>query len=525
MIKIITGRLAATGRVERLLMAWIAGCVGALAVPPFSVIPAFLVPMMMAVWLIDHSRSIRQAAIYGWWLGFGYFVGGLWWLGAAFLVDPEQFAWALPLGVLGLPALLAIFTAIGFGIARSLWDSSGRRILALAFGLGVSEWLRATVLTGFPWNSFGMTLGGTLETAQIASVIGCHGLDFLAVAIFAAPICLFSGRSRGEKIAAPLMAVLVLAGITGFGVLRLSVPPSAHVPDVKLRLMQANMPEDDRFHRSHAAAIMEQYLQLSSKGSYPDQAGMEGITHLIWPETSFPFLLEREPEALAQIATLLGPDVTLLTGAVRAEDSSDGFERLFYNAIQVVDGDGRITARADKVHLVPFGEYLPFSDLLTQWGVRQFVSAPGGFTAASERSVLNIPGLPPISPLICYEAIFSAEILPKDGTRPGVLLNVTNDGWFGNTPGPFQHFAQARLRAIEQGVPLIRSANTGISAIVDGYGRVTGQLSLGETGVLDGYLPVSLPPTVLSKLDSSLPLTIAVFFLGICLYGRFWKLT
>ncbi|MEY3525925.1 MAG: hypothetical protein RI997_34, partial [Pseudomonadota bacterium] len=118
-----------------------------------------------------------------------------------------------------------------------------------------------------------------------------------------------------------------------------------------------------------------------------------------------------------------------------------------------------------------------------------------------------------------------AEILPKDGTRPGVLLNVTNDGWFGNTPGPFQHFAQARLRAIEQGVPLIRSANTGISAIVDGYGRVTGQLSLGETGVLDGYLPVSLPPTVLSKLDSSLPLTIAVLFLGICLYGRFWKLT
>ena len=139
--------------------------------------------------------------------------------------------------------------------------------------------------------------------------------------------------------------------------------------------------------------------------------------------------------------------------------------------------------------------------------------------------MLNIPGLPPISPLICYEAIFPAEVLPKDGTRPGVLLNVTNDGWFGNTPGPAQHFAQARLRAIEQGVPLIRSANTGISAIVDGYGRVIGQLSLGETGVLDGLLPVSLAPTVFSKLDSSLPLTIALLFLGICFYGRFWKLT
>lgn len=525
MFEIIAGRLAATGRIERLMLAWIAGCVGALAMPPFSVMPALLVPMMMAVWLIDQAGSMRQAVGYGWWLGFGYFVGGLWWLGAAFLVDPEQFAWALPLGVLGLPAGLALFTAIGFGLARFLWDGSGRRILALAFGLGVSEWLRATVLTGFPWNSFGMALGGTLETAQIASVIGSHGLDFLAIAIFAAPICLFSGRSRREKIAAPLMALVVLAGIVGFGVVRLSVPPSAHVPDVKLRLMQANMPEDDRFHRSHAAAIMEQYLQLSSKGSYPDQAGMQGITHLIWPETSFPFLLEQEPEALAQIATLLGPGVQLLTGAVRAEDSADGIERLFYNTIQVVDGDGRITARADKVHLVPFGEYLPFSDLLTRWGIRQFVRAPGGFTAAPERLVLTISGLPPISPLICYEAIFPAEILPKDGSRPGVLLNVTNDGWFGNTPGPAQHFAQARLRAIEQGLPLIRSANTGISAIIDGYGRVTGSIPLGETGVLDGFLPVALSPTLFSRNDSSLPLTIAVLFLGICLYGRFWKLT
>lgn len=525
MIENLASRLAATGRIERLLLAWVAGCVGALAMPPFSVMPALLVPMMMAVWLIDHSRSVRQALIYGWWLGFGYFVGGLWWLGAAFLVDPDQFAWALPLGVLGLPALLGIFTATGFALARLLWDDSSRRILALAFGLGVSEWVRATVLTGFPWNSFGMTLGGTLETAQIASVIGGHGLDFLAIAIFAAPICLFCGRSRGERFVAPLMAILVLAGIAGFGVLRLSVPPSAHVPEVKLRLMQANMPEDDRFHRSHAAAIMEHYLQLSSKGSYPDQAGMGGITHLIWPETSFPFLLEQEPEALAQIATLLGPDAMLLTGAVRAETLADGDKRVFYNSIQVVNGDGRITAHADKVHLVPFGEYLPFADLLTQWGIRQFVNAPGGFTAARERLMLNIPGLPPISPLICYEAIFPAEILPQDGGRPGVLLNVTNDGWFGNTPGPVQHFAQARLRAIEQGVPLIRSANTGISAIVDGYGRIIGQLSLGETGVLDGYLPVSLPPTLISKADSSLPLTIAVVFLGICLYGRFWKLT
>lgn len=525
MIGIIAGRLAATGRIERLLLAWVSGGVGALAMPPFSVIPALLLPMMMAVWLIDHSCSIRQAAIYGWWLGFGYFVGGLWWLGAAFLVDPDQFAWALPLGVLGLPALLAIFTAIGFGLARSLWDSSGRRILALAFGLGASEWLRATVLTGFPWNNFGMTLGGTLETAQIASVIGSHGLDFLAIAIFAAPVCLFSGRRRGEKIVAPLMAVLVLAGITGFGVLRLSVPPSAHVPDVKLRLMQANMPEDDRFHRSHAATIMEHYLQLSSKGSYPDPTGMKGITHLIWPETSFPFLLEQEPEALAQIATLLGSDVHLLTGAVRAEDPADGPGRLFYNAIQVVDGDGRITASADKVHLVPFGEYLPFSDLLTQWGLRQFVNAPGGFTAASERSVLTVPGLPPISPLICYEAIFPSEILPNDGSRPGVLLNVTNDGWFGNTPGPFQHFAQARLRAIEQGVPLVRAANTGISAIVDAYGRVIGKIGLGETGTLDGFLPVPIEPTLYSRTDSLSALTIAILLLGICLYGRFWKLT
>jgi apolipoprotein N-acyltransferase len=508
----------------RYLIALGAGAIGALSMPPFGVFPALAVAMTLAVWLLDgaaHGLSriswatTRSAAAIGWWFGFGYFVASLWWLGAAFLVEPDAFAWALPLGVLGLPAGLALFTALGFALARLIWSSGAARVLALAGGLGVSEWLRGVVLTGFPWNEFGMALAQNLYLAQIASVVGLYGLNLLAVAIAAAPATIATGVRPGERWGAPVAALAALAGLAAFGALRLSAGETALVPGVKLRIMQPNLPQDSKFRPENRDEIMRRYLTISDRATSPERSGVVDITHLIWPESAFPFVLARDQTALAQIAALLPPGAQLITGAVRASDPLPGENtRRYFNAIQVIGDDGVVLDSADKVHLVPFGEYLPLSGLLSRLGLRQFVHVPGAFEPGTRLKALQVAGLPIVAPLICYEAIFPDAVIPE-GERPGLLLNVTNDAWFGQTPGPHQHFAQARLRSIEQGLPLVRAANSGISAVIDPYGRIVGLLPLGVDGVLDTGLPSSIHETVYASYGGALALVLFILIVGV----------
>jgi apolipoprotein N-acyltransferase len=486
--------------------------------PPFGLWPVLIISMPLAVWLLDGASGaggrlarLRAAAIVGWCFGFGFFVAGLWWLGAAFLVDADEFAWALPLGVLGLPAGLAFFTAFGFALARLLWVPGPLRVLSFAIGLSVAGWLRGHILTGFPWNEFGMALGGDLRLAQAASLVGLYGLTFLAIVFAAAPATIATEKTAHGRWALPVLALLGMAGLALFGQLRLSGAQEAFVPGVKLRIMQPNLPQDAKFSPENANEIMRHYLTLSDKATSPLSTGVGDVTHLIWPESAFPFILSREPRALAQIATLLPPGTTLITGAARAGTRLPGEARPhFYNAIQVVGDDGTILSSYDKVHLVPFGEYLPLSGLLQSLGLRQFVHVPGGFEPGTARSMLQVRGLPAVAPLICYEAIFPGAVVPA-GPRPGLLLNVTNDAWFGLTPGPYQHFAQSRLRAIEEGLPLVRAANTGISAVVDPYGRLVASLPLGAEGVLDAQLPMTIMATTYARFGD---IPFAGFILG-----------
>ena len=478
--------------------AFLAGAVGALAMAPVDWPWAMLVTVAAAFLLVESAKTPQAALLSGWWLGFGYLLAGLWWLGQAFFVDPD-FIWAAPLGVIGLPAALALFYATGFGVAKMLWRPGVIRLLILTVALSASEALRGTLFTGFPWNSLGMALGSDLVLAQVASLVGLNGLTVLTLAIGAGAALLMFGATSRERIIGGALAFVLASGVFGFGVWRLSTPPSPSQPGVHLRVMQPNMPLDDHFSRAHATDILRHYFELSTQGSYPDAAGVKDITHLIWPETAFPFLIDDEPKARAAIADAFGRHVTVLSGAARGETDPASGQRRYFNAIEVIDPQGHIAGHADKVHLVPFGEYLPFSDLLSAIGLRQFVTAPGGYSAARERRALSAPGLPLIAPLICYEAIFPNEALPDWGLRPSVFLNVTNDAWFGITPGPWQHFAQARLRAIEQGLPLIRAANSGVSAIVDGYGRTIAMLPVGATGVIDGDLPLPLEPPIFAQ--------------------------
>ncbi len=522
---------------RRSIIAFCAGVAGALALAPIHFFPAAAIPMVVSVWLMDglepakrfHAgrfdiSALKQAAWIGWCLGFGYFVASLWWLGAAFLVEAEEFAWALPFGVAGLPAVLGCFTAFGFVLARLFWSDGSVRIIALALGLGISEWLRGILFTGFPWNTFGMALGGNLVLAQVASLVGLHGLTFLSVFIFASPALLMRRGALKDSTSAFVAACGLFVAITLFGTLRLWTAPDEYHPALRLRIMQPNTPQDDKFRPENKEQILAHYIALSARKSTLAPNGLSDITHVIWPESPFPFILSRDPDALSRIAQSLGRS-TLITGSARAETIGSAYpgeirKVSYFNSIQVVTASGVIADTYDKVHLVPFGEYLPFSGLLEKLGLRQFVHIPGGFEPGVTRKLLRVPGLPQAFPLVCYEAIFPESLSTDLRDAAGLIINVTNDGWFGPTFGPYQHLAQARLRSIESGLPFLRAANTGISAIIDPYGRTIDQLALGTEGVLDTRLPVATTPPLAARFPFWAPFSLVILGLALLLVLR-----
>ena len=514
----------------RILIAFLAGAASTLALPPTNIWPVPFVTFPVLVWLVDGAAGTRlggvlAAASAGWWFGFGYFLAGLYWLGHAFLVDAKTFGWLLPFAVTALPAAMAIYTALGLALARAIWTRGAIRILALAVALTLAEWLRGHLFSGFPWNTYGYALISPLWLAQGAALIGIWGLTFLAVAIYASPAALADARTDTTRPwVAPALSGVVIAALAIYGAARLAGTSTNYVEGVHLRIMQPNLQQDDKFNYARKQQVMDRYLALSDRKDGPQSTGLRGITHLIWPESAFPFFLTREPDVLAQISALLPKGTVLITGAIRAPDSRGVVNRA-YNSIYVIGDDGSILSVYDKVHLVPFGEYLPFQDLLERLGLEQLTKVRGGFIPGERRQNQPAPGAPNFLPLVCYEIIFASDAVPHseqpnwlyrhlgryfdwpfvagNGARPGWFLNLTNDGWFGASAGPYQHFQQARVRAIEEGLPLVRAANTGISAVVDPLGRVVASLPLGVEGILDAPLPRPLAPTLYARLGDA----------------------
>ena len=482
---------------RRIALAFGAGAVSALSTAPFGVWPVLFLTFPVLVFLMDglpplSARAVLAALGIGWGFGFGYFLASLWWIGSAFLVEADVFAWLLPFAVVSLPAGLAVFPALGLAAAKLLWSRHPGRICALGAGLGGSEWLRGHVLTGFPWNTFGYALAENLALAQSAALVGLWGLTLAAILIFAAPALLLDPPRRKGRLLWPAVAGLVLVAAFGWGTWRLSAPALPLVEGVRLRIMQPALPQDQKFSYADRQRILDLYLDLSAQPSAVYPRGLADVTLLVWPESAFPFIYEREPWAPARIGATLPPGTILVTGAARYGPPPRGQTSGFYNSIRVIDSSGTVLQSADKVHLVPFGEYLPFQPVMEAIGFEQLTRQRGGFASGDTLRNLAIPGAPKATPLICYEAIFPDAVLPADGERPGFLLNVTNDAWFGLTPGPYQHFLQARLRTIEEGLPMVRAANTGISAVIDPLGRIVAELSLGRKGNLDVGLPTTL---------------------------------
>jgi apolipoprotein N-acyltransferase len=311
------------------------------------------------------------------------------------------------------------------------------------------------------------------------------------------------------------MALLLLMAMGIYGVVRLMLEPTRLVENVKLRIMQPDLQQDVRFNYSAKAEVMQKYLALSDRATGPQSTGVRDATILIWPESAFPFFLKREADAMAQIAELLPKGTVLITGAVRAPDLPPGTRvTRAYNSIYAIDHDGSILSTYDKLHLVPFGEYLPFQDLMEKLGFVQLTKVQGGFIPGDRRRTMALPRAPRVLPLICYEAIFPGDVASRDD-RPGWIVNLTNDGWFGISTGPYQHLQQTRLRAIEEGLPIVRAANTGISAVIDPLGRIIARLDLGIEGVLDSPLPIAIPPTFYARtgdIPAAMLVAVAILF-------------
>lgn len=478
----LTGSIILLTGWRKSLLAFAAGALTVLAQAPFDFPAVAFLTFPILVLLIDGAVAtgsnsffdrLKPALAVGWWFGFGYFLAGLWWVGNALLVEAESYAWALPFAVLGLPVMLAFFYAFACAVARFLWSDGVGRVFALAFGFGLSEWLRSFLFTGFPWNPIGFAAMPVPILMQSVDVVGVSGMNVLAVFVFASPVLLVAGR---RTFAGPALALLLIALQVGFGFWSMSRTGLPELAPVAARIVQPNIDMSEKWEErdKNFRALLELSAQTSAEGG-PQP------TVIIWPETAVPYILSEAPTALAAIGEMLQPGQSLLAGSVRQEGAGESAR--YYNAVLVIDDTGQIVSAVDKVHLVPFGEYMPFKDELSRVGLTQIVAGPTNYEAGSTRHPLEV-GVAKFAPYICYEIIFPS-LMPKADGDVNIVLNVTNDAWFGDTPGPYQHLRQAQLRAIELRKPLLRAANTGISARIDPFGRIVDALALGVRGVID----------------------------------------
>ena len=488
-----------------------AGCT--LTMPPWSMWPLLWVCLPGLLSLVGSTKTKKAAGLVGWTFGLGFFATGFTWITNAFFVDRETFAALAVPAVGGLAAGFALYISV-VAVAVAVFPAAspealprGRMLHAAyraAFFAAVwalVEWWRCWFLTGFPWNPIGSVWVAVLPVLQGASVVGVYGLSFLTVLAAASVMMLV--RSPDRRLSTVVVAVchlpLVLSGIWGAALMSRPVP--GPVPGVMLRLVQPNIAQADKWRPGLRDRHLVDQVRMSVDGA-------DAVTHVLWAETAAPFSLNRAPQALATVATAVPDNGVLLTGAPRI--IGDGADRQAFNSLYAVSNSGEIVATYDKTHLVPFGEYTPLRWLIP---LPQLTGGTG-FAAGPGPQTLTVSGLPPFSPLICYEIIFAGAVTQPE-RRPNWLFNLTNDAWFGMSSGPYQHLAAAQLRAVEEGLPVVRVANTGISAVIDSHGRTITSLGLEQRGFIDSVLPQAPPPTVFARTGNALFLVITLLIAGL----------
>jgi apolipoprotein N-acyltransferase len=482
-----------------------AGLAAGLAHPPFGVLPGLLgYAALLLVLDAPSDRPLRSAFLRGWLTGLGYFAVSVWWVVEAFLVDAAAHGWMAPFALVLLSGGLALFWGLAALLYRWIAPPGFGRVLVFAGSFALLEWIRGHIFTGFPWNLPGETWAAGSAPSQAAAAVGAYGLTWITLAIAAGPALLFDAAGRAARALAGMVVVGALASLYAFGLGRLShaVQPSADAPTV--RIVQAMIDQKEKWRPENLRLIFQTYVGLSQRpAERPPQI-------VIWPEGALPAVIDDllapgSPYGPAFVAAFTEGQ-TLLMGANRVEVEPSGDARYFNSLIALRrEADGlRVTGVYDKHRLVPFGEFLPFGEVATKIGVRSLVHMPEDFTPGPPPASIAPWGVPAVQPLICYEALFpgfTRQAVQRTGIRPAWILNISNDAWFGQTSGPLQHLNLASYRAIEEGLPIVRSTPTGVSAVIDAYGRVLpdARLDLGRLGVIDAPLPPALKPTVYGR--------------------------
>ncbi len=477
------------------------GALAALALPPVHAVPVLLLAVPGLLAMLGAAGTAKRAFLLGFAWGWGFFTAGLYWITHAILTDVANYWWLVPIAVPALALPLAVFVAVPAMLAwrvRAGWP----RVLVFAGAWVLFELLRGWAFTGFPWNLLGTVWAFGALPVQAAAWVGVHGLSLATVIIAATPLL---GRR------AMLGGTAALAGFAVFGLVRLW-PAEAPPRPVGLMIVQGNVAQEVKWREDQRVPILRRYIDATRDAALTALRDLpeDQTLVVIWPETAVPFLVADDPDVRQVIAGALPQRAILLTGTVRAEFGPDRRLQRVFNSLVAIDPAGEVRGVADKNHLVPFGEYMPLSGLLPI----RLVQGGMDFTPGQSLEPIRVGSVPPFGTLICYEVIFPAQVVPRE--RPDWLVNVTNDAWFGISAGPWQHLAAARLRAVEEGLPLARAAQTGISAVFDARGREVARTGLGEAGVLLAPLPAPLAPTPFARLGLMITgiLSVGVFTFG-----------
>lgn len=456
--------------------ALILGLLSTLALPPLYVVPMMLMTLAGGFCLCDHAKNNIQAAAIGYWFGFGFFAAGFYWIGNALLVDMAVFGWLYPLTLIVLGAFFGLFAIVPFMLWR-LWQNPWAKAGAFSASWVVLEWLRSFILTGFPWNMLGSIWTFDPIFIQTASLFGTYGLSFLTLWLAAAlyMIC------QRPKIAGTVLLLSILAAMYGYGYWRVKIYNPA-LSDTIIRLVQPSIPQSIKWSAPMLEKNFHQYIEMSRADNW------ENVDIVVWGETAMPFDLESRDFYRKRIAQAIPPEGYLITGAVRFGGEEDDFRP--YNSMFVIDKQAQILGFYDKQHLVPFGEYIPYRQYLPNW-VRPVTNTIADFAAGKHFTQVELEGIPSFGALICYEIIFPDHVIDRHN-KPSWVVLLTNDGWYGDSSGPYQHLAAAQLRAVEEGLTIVRSANSGVSAVINPVGQITERIDFNQKAIKDVKLPLNL---------------------------------
>jgi len=493
-MKNIEASLKGASVLWRSVLAFVSGAVMALSLPPVGVFAVLWFSFPAVFFLLKTAETRKQGFWLGWLFGFGFFLAGLYWVTFAMFVDLAAWWWFIPVALLAGPGALAFYIAV-FGL--SMFEvfkrfPGGAPVFMFAALWSILDFLRGVLFTGFPWNATGYAWMSSLAVSQNLSWAGVHGLGLITVLCAALPVFYMLDVAKWKKVAMPIVSVLVPLLLWGWGANRLSDVPSIPTEGQLLRVVQAHVPQKEKWDHKKQPEHLKTYFRMSGQPS--KIVGQDGKTvspaYIIWPETALTADIGSYPAVADYLRRSLPQDSVLLTGTIHGTGGD-----VFYNTLLALDVPSGKTAYYHKSHLVPFGEYVPFREILSFGPLGAVLSGFGEFVPGTGPYTADVFGIPSFSPLICYEIIFSGNVTSRSDERPKWILNVTNDGWYGHTSGPYQHYSFTRARAIEEGLPVVRAANTGISAVIDAYGQAVGSVGLGHAGVIDTYLPESLAST------------------------------